>query len=332
MLKPVAPHKPTDRQLVLFPGMNDLIFKSANHLSPYLGDWAEEYLAKVTGGKRMTTHSGCLCPDLELGDQWYMEVKAAGPRNSWCMYKERYSKYLQLCRSGAKLQFAFVHHDVVAGDFVGRRLSNLRTCLALGVCHITIVPATTVFQEVRRRVRENGWGFCAGRKGPYQYHLRFGASFLDRFRVRKNNNYIRAFRTRVYDDDVGYVPMRLYKTDLPPGAPVGQHSASHQRAAGMMLEELHSSRHDVALSKLPDGRKVRVVQGRNVDWYEKMRRDHYKGRRGYSYVQRRNIIKALELMAQDRPVAPGVEERLLPYVDEWIEQQNTLDELDQFSG
>ena len=325
-LKPIADWKEPGQQVVLFPGLDDVRFTSPNHASPYLGDWAEEFVATVSGGKRLTTHSGRLCPDVEIEPGWYVEVKAIGPRNSFTMYRQRYSKYLKLTRAGARLQFAFVHHTVNAGDLRSR--SHLRSALAANVTHLTVIPAVTLFQEVRRIVREQGWTYCAKRKAAYQDVVRLGYRWLDRFRSAKTNHPQRTFRTTVYDEDVHFVPTRLYKTEWPAHARVGMHEPEVVAAAPVMHDELRSGWHAVALQHYLDGRKGRVVLDRNVEWYERLRREYHIGRRGYSLVQRRNVLNALARMAEDRPVAAGVEEKLLPYIDAWIEEQAEVEDRD----
>jgi len=211
-----------------------------------------------------------------------------------------------------------VHHTVSAADLRSR--SHLRCALSANVTHLTVIPAATLFQEVRRIVREQGWTHCALRNVAYQDVVRLGYKWLDHFRFTKTNFPKRTFRTRVYGEDVHFVPTRLYKTEWPGSAKVGMHAPDIRAAAPIMFEELHSGWHTVALQEYMDGRRGRVVLDRNVEWYERMRREYHIGHRGYSLVQRRNILKALQQIAEDRPVAPGVEEKLLPYIDEWVEE------------
>lgn len=318
-LKPIASWKEPGQQRVLFPDIADVIFRSANHASPYLGDWAEEFVAAVSGGTRLITDATAICPDVEIEPGWYVEVKAVGPRNNFPMYRQRYLKYLRLVRSGARLQFAFVHHTVNAADLRSR--SHLRGALAANVTHLTVIPAQTLFQEVRRIVREKGWTHCAKRKAAYRAVVRLGSRWLDQFRFAKPHRPCRTFRTQVYDADVWFVPIRLYKTSWPARARVGIHEPEVRAAAPIMHDELRSGWHAVALQHYLDGRKGRVVLDRNVEWYERMRREYHIGRRGYSLVQRRNVLNALAQMAEDRPVAAGVEDKLLPYIDAWVAEQ-----------
>lgn len=323
-LKPIVHprsfRKDPGKQLTLFPEFlsgREIEIKSSTQAAPYIGDWAEEYVATVTGGERLALHANRVCPDIQIGPNWFMEVKAISLRNCFVLYRKRFQKYRKMHEEGSKIHFALVHHELEASK--PRNLTELRSGMAAQVQKITIVPWVTIYKEVRRILKQKGWSRSEKRTENYREYIRFGSKWLNSFHQAKPHRPQRAFRTVVYGQEVGYVPVRAYKTKMPPGAHIGLHPPEVREAAVDMLWELHTNRHEVVLAPLSDGRKIRVVQEHNPDWYTKLRREYYIGKRAESLVQRRNIIHALEAMIEDRKVAPAVEERLLPYIDAWIE-------------
>lgn len=321
-LKPISDPRPRGEQLTLWPWVDDLTFTSPYQVSHYLGEWAEVYIQKLLGGRRLSTNTHRTCPDIQINQKHYLEVKAIAPGRTFQMFRPRVEKYEQLVRQNSALQFVMVHHHARAKDFVGSKLSQFKRMMPHLVEHVVVYPAQTVLKEVRRIVGESDWLYSPKRRQDYQYYVRTSAPWLRQFIEAKPHRPERTFPVEVFGQTTPYVPIRRVRTQVPARARVGMHPQWVQDAADIMLQELNGSSHEVGLSRLPDGRQVRRVYDRNVWWYEQLRRDYYTGKKGESLVQRRNIIKCLEKMRDNKMAHASVEERLLPYMVEWAENQN----------
>lgn len=304
-------------QETIWPWVDMVAFTGHEHAATYIGAWGEEYAHQVFGGRRLQTETRAICPDLELSPGWYAEVKMIGPRGSLRMERGRYEAYRRLAKNNA-LSFIVILHECRAG--------SLRSTLHLDECMPTCLERILVFswQTIANMVKEQakkGWRKVAG----VREYVRIPMDRLRYFQQVKSNIYERALPVSVHGHQVGYVRLRRNRTKVPVGAKVGVHEPKVIDAAGRMLEELESGYHDVVLCPIPDGRKIRMVQGRNVDWYENFRRDHIVGGRGRSLVQRRNVISCLRAMSQDRPTKGGIEERILPVIHRWIQDKEAAD-------
>lgn len=319
-LKPIARWREPGEQQVIWPWVGNIVFESANHVSPYLGDFAEEYVARSAGGHRLITDSRALCPDIEINKKWYMEVKAIGPRGCFIMYRQRYEKYKRMAQH-TKLTFVLVCHDVEAAQLKNKDLNQLKAAMSVGINHVISIPSKTLFHEIERIVAEKGWGFAPGRKEAYQDYVRISPAWIDKFRTTKPHRVKRIFPIKIYGEEIWYTPLRAYKIPWPETAKVGVHPKDIRQAAWFMAEELKGSWHQVELFPGHSGIMRRVVTGRNVRWYERMRRDHYTDNiRGYSLIKRGTVLNCLKAMAANKPVAASVEVRLWPYIMRWIEE------------
>ena len=310
-MKPIVGARDPGNQEELFNVSEYSVIKSANQAAPYIGDWAEEYASVVLKANRLKLNSNNMCPDLLLDKNRFAEVKAVGPRYTFTIFKEGYEKQKALLASGSKLVFVLIHHEVIASDFVGKTLNDLREALCESVHHITIVPAYTVHKEVRKMLAEHGdWKFSPKRAEAYQRYVIIRRKFLETFMPKRMHRNKRALRSEVYGHPVGYVRCNVFSVPLKKSVHIGKWEKGIPEAADDLIFELERGWHDVALQPIKDGRKIRVVQGRNAEWYE-----HYLSE--YPDAKRSEVIQTLKRIADGHLLkSKGPEERLLPYLDE----------------
>ena len=306
------------QQLLIWPGADDIQFKSPGHASPYVGDWAEEYVAQLWGGQRLTTQAGCDCPDLLLAPGHHGEVKAVSARMNFIIYRRRYEQMKRwTAEHGTRLWLVLVIHDLTSSQFKTR--DHMRRILPTRLQHVVLLSSQTVLKEVRRMLKEKGgWAQAPGRLPAYQEYVRMSRSWIRYFTDTKPHIPRRTFAQTVYDQRVPPVSFRAYKC-TPPGEPqIGWHPESHRLAAAELLQELEDNRLDVMVDH---STRRRIVTAENAEWYRRLCAEYpAKTKREWTTIQRRNVRRALMQMIKDRPVRGNLEQQLLPYVEERWEQ------------
>jgi hypothetical protein len=319
MCKRIADDRAVGEQHVLFPKLDDVPFMSANMASPYLGDWAEEFVAMVYGGGRLATQAGRLCPDVRLGHDVFAEVKAISNRRCFTMYKGRYDEYRKLVKQGTKLYFVLLLHSASASELRSR--DHLRDTMPHCLDHLIVLPAQTVFREVRAEVEKHGgWMHAPRREAAYQDYVIIRGAWINHWALAKPHRPMRTFPTQVYGRDVGFVPFRPVRCS--PGLPrAGWHEEATQEAASSLLAELQSERLEVGLFPTPDGRMVRKAISSNPAWYQAYVADSPSdtGRRR-SVITRLATERALQRVADDRPIGEVTETRLRRHLKQRAEE------------
>lgn len=124
-----------DDQLLMFP-KEDIELKplAARY---YTGDFFEELTAAVTHGTRLRTDSRAdICPDVQLGNGLFVEVKSLGKNGSVIFYEDRHTNAAKFVEQSPMVLFLW-HHKASVDEHV--TLSGLQRALASGIRSLTIV-------------------------------------------------------------------------------------------------------------------------------------------------------------------------------------------------
>lgn len=309
-------------QLALWEWADDVPFHSANQAAPYLGAWAEEYVAALWNGVRYSTQARRLCPDVQLADRCFAEVKAVSTRMCFTVYKGRDEVYREWIRKTKnRLFFVLVIHGCQAAQFKSR--NHMRGLLPPNVRAVLCIPAQTLFKEVDRQLEEHGgWMHAANRAEAYQDYVIINAAWINRFLQTKAHRPKRTFPVKLHETEVPQVEFRCYKAPIPGDPQVGWHPAMRREAAQVLLDELESNNLEVMVDHQ---RQRRVVMSENADWYRRLCAEYpattRRPVRDHTIITRRQTRYSLKQIIADRPIGPTYEERLRPYLKEaegWI--------------
>ncbi len=306
-------------QQCLWDWADDVVFSSPHHASPYVGEWAEEYVAQLWQGRRLETQAFRMCPDVELAKGVFAEVKAVSPRRCFTMYKGRYDAYKQWMKeTGHQLYFVLVLHDCRASSFKTR--NHMRGLLRNNVDHVIVVRHQAVFREVDRQIKEHGgWRHAPGRAKGYQDYVILSPNWIRAMEKAKPYRPKRTFPVEVHGDRIGHVPFRTYKCPIPGEPLVGWHPPFRCEAAQQLLDELDNGWLEWGKSAPisdTDPRRRRVKESVNAEWYQKFCAEYLSDRKlNDTIITRRTTRRVLERIAANKPIGSTYEERLLPFLE-----------------
>lgn len=134
--------RPPNNQPAMWNWIGDRPLTKMAMVRPWVGDFFEQATISLTGGVRLKTVAGSLCPDVKLPSQWYAEVKSIGGSRARIIYKHRMEKYEQFMKQGNKLVYVFWLHNCKATEY--KTLFSLREALANSVLSVAVVSAKEV--------------------------------------------------------------------------------------------------------------------------------------------------------------------------------------------
>ncbi len=136
-------------QLPIWDWVGNIQFYSWAQCRNATGDFVEEAVSKVLGGRRMCTDGRAgICPDIELDTKHYLECKSIGKGKNGILYEhilDRAERFVR--RNRVKLHYVFWIHTIRASDSAD--LFALRRAMAAGVDRLIVVPYEAVRDYVK---------------------------------------------------------------------------------------------------------------------------------------------------------------------------------------
>lgn len=235
-----------------------------------VGNFYQEAVRILTGAQEHQIDSRVdICPDLSTAPRHFLEVKSVGRGRQALIYQKRLDNDRRLVRSGARLTYVFVIHNVEATSFVQRE--QLYAALGTGIECILVIP----FERIRRacaKLTPRVMNYRAARSGS---HL--GAEEMPGYRLSWSSLQAMAHGRCTIERRIGLVhgveipsvPLQGALEHAWPALSQGQRDM-----AGRLLGELSLSPLRITTAPAPRpthaGHKVRVVESRNPTWYSRL--------------------------------------------------------------
>ncbi len=287
----------------------------------HVGTFFEEASLALFGGHRhQIDSSAAVCPDLSVGPNQFLEIKSIGQSRQGLVYKDRLAKDRRLLRqTGGGLCYVFWVHNVEAT--MCKSLGELRAKLTKGVEVVLCIPFERLWRACRK-LRATVCNYRTAARGAPDVPMvayRLPWRLLLRLAGDPRRQVWHAPDFTIHGLTVSGVTVR--------GCNIGRCLAplteSERETAQWMADQLRHERLDVVLAPAPDsrhhGHAVRVVQGRNPEWYRDLcqsrtsKRKRARSRLHDTAIQRRCVLPALKRIARGE-VRFGYDFLCLPYV------------------
>lgn len=165
----VSTARTIDNQMGIWNWIDDRPLQTFATVRPYVGYFFEEATRVLTGGIRLRTETGSICPDIQAPDDLYCEVKGVGLSRQSVIFKHRIDKYDRFMEQGNRLVYVFWIHNCKASKC--KTLFSLRASLAVSVECVLIVPAEKVHAAARQS-KERFTSYSGTHEAPSVFKLK----------------------------------------------------------------------------------------------------------------------------------------------------------------
>jgi hypothetical protein len=114
------------------------------------GDYFERLTAQITGGDWIHNDSKMeYCPDVQISDNEFLEVKSCGAGRRTMIYDWRIRKDLDFLAEGNKLQYVLWHHELASNGIKWE--SEIRREISKNTIFCAVLSAFTMWELIREK-------------------------------------------------------------------------------------------------------------------------------------------------------------------------------------